>query len=372
MSPTIALYAFANFIIGTGAFVLGGLLSAISLELDIGIATAGQAMTAYAIAAGLLAPGLVVLTGHWSRRRTVALALALCALGNLVCAIATALPVLLAGRVLMGAGTMFAALSAGLAVAESAPQHRGRALSLVYLGVSLSFVLGLPLGTYLAALSTWRAPVLLLAAASVIALALLMWRMPRDLPAAGTRLAGLGALVGRPDIAAPLALTWLYATAIFCTFSYIGPVLQALGPMSPATVSFTLMGVGVAGVAGTLAGGWAADRVGPVTALRGLLGLFLLAQAAVPLTAGHYSITLLVLMAWCASGFAVMPAQQARLAAASPGDTPVLLSLNSALLNLGTASGAAIGGLASAWLGMGHLAWAGVPFIVLGLITLRA
>jgi DHA1 family inner membrane transport protein len=140
--------------------------------------------------------------------------------------------------------------------------------------------------------------------------------------------------------------------------------------MSLGQVSFTLLAVGVSGVIGTLVGGWASDRFGPVLTLTAQLSVFVVAQAAVPLTSGNFTAVLLVLLVWGVAGFGMMPPQQARLAAASPVNAPLLLSLNTSMLYFGTALGSIVGGAASAYLGFGHLAWAGTPFQLLGLVTL--
>ncbi len=168
----------------------------------------------------------------------------------------------------------------------------------------------------------------------------------------------------------PLVLTLLYFTATFTMFGYIGPVLHALGPLSVAQVSLTLLAVGSSGIAGTLIGGWSTDRFGAVSTVRMQLLVFMLAQAAVPLASGSYAAILLVLLVWGASGFGMMPPQQSRLAAASPANAPLLLSLNTSMLYFGTALGSIVGGVSSHLLGFGHIAWAGVPFLMAGFLTL--
>jgi len=280
------------------------------------------------------------------------------------------LTLLLAGRVLMGAGAMFTPIVAGLAFAGTPPAQRGKALSFVFLGISLSYVVGLPMGTWLASIQSWRLPIQVVAVASILVLAVLMLRVPSTLQSPGATFRGAGALVSERQVGLPLLLTLLYFTAIFTLFGYIGPVLQALGPMTVGQVSFMLLAVGVSGVVGTLVGGWANDRFGPVRTLRVQLFIFLLAQLAVPLTRGNYALVLLVMLVWGTAGFGMMPAQQARLAAASPANAPLLLSLNTSMLYFGTALGSIVGGAASGPLGFGQIAWAGAPFLLLGLGTL--
>ena len=92
------LFALCNLVIGSGAFVIGGVLVPIADALQVSVAAAGQAMTAYALSAAVLAPLALVLTGGWPRRRALLVGMAVFALGNLVCALADSLALLLAGR----------------------------------------------------------------------------------------------------------------------------------------------------------------------------------------------------------------------------------------------------------------------------------
>jgi DHA1 family inner membrane transport protein len=368
-APPLALFSLGNLVIGTGAFILAGILGGISADLGVSVPAVGQAMTAYALSTALLAPLLLVLSVNLKRKQAMALALGLFAAGNLVCSLAPNLTTLLAGRVLMGAGAMFTPIVAGLAVAGTPPAQRGKALSFVFLGISLSYVVGLPMGTWLASIHSWRLPIQVVAAASMLVLAVLMLRVPSSLQSPGATFRGAGALVRQREVGLPLLLTLMYFTAIFTLFGYIGPVLQALGPMTVGQLSLMLLAVGVSGVIGTLMGGWANDRFGAVPALKLQLLVFLLAQMAVPLTSGNYVAVLAVLFVWGTAGFGMMPAQQARLAAASPANAPLLLSLNTSMLYFGTAMGSIVGGAASAYLGFGQVAWAGVPFLLLGFAT---
>lgn len=372
MPRLLYLFALCNLLIGTGAFVLSGVLAPLANSLQVNVAAAGQAMTAYALSTAVLAPLALLATGHWPRRRVLCASLAVFALGNALCALAGSLAVLLAGRVLMGVGAVFTAVAAGIAVALVEPARRGRALSLVFIGISLSYVIGLPLGTWLGFAHGWQVPIVLvtvLGGAASIVLALVL---PRDIAAPGASFAGLGALLRRGEVAWALALTLLYFTAIFCVFSYIGPVLQALVPMSTLALSTTLMLFGLSGVAGTLVGGWANDRFGARRTLTTQLAVLALMMALVPLTQGRHALMVAVFVVWGIAGFGMMAPQQSRLAAIAPAQAPILLSLNTSMLYLGTALGAAIGGPAALRVGFDHLAWVGLPFAVAGWLTLRA
>ena len=194
--------------------------------------------------------------------------------------------------------------------------------------------------------------------------------MPADIRAPGASFAGLGRLLARRDVLAALTLTLLYFTAIFAVFSYIGPVLQTLVPMSGERLSVTLALFGLSGVAGTLLGGVANDRYGTQNTLLVQLSVLGATMLALPLTAGSWPALMGVLAAWGMAGFGMMVPQQSRLAALAPAHAPMLLSLNTSMLYLGTASGAVIGGALAARLGFAQLSWAGVPFVAAALVLL--
>ena len=156
MPRILYFFALCNLVIGSGAFILGGILQPVSTALGISVAAAGQAMTAYALATAVLAPLLIVLTADWPRKRAIQLALALFAAGNLVSALAPSLTMLLLGRVLMGAGAMFTAAVSALAVTLVAPALVGRALSTTFLGMSISYAVALPIGAWLGFEYGWR------------------------------------------------------------------------------------------------------------------------------------------------------------------------------------------------------------------------
>ena len=371
MPRPLWLFCLVNLAIGSGAFVITGLLAPMAAGLGIGIAAAGQAMTAYALAAALLAPLLLLATGRWPRRHALLIALALFAMGTALCAAAATLGTLLVGRTLMGAGAVFTPIAAGIALTLVEPARRGQALAFVFLGFSLSYVVGVPLGTWVGMAWGWQTPLWLITALLMLALAAVALRVPRDLAAPGVSFAGSARLLARRDVWMALGLTLMNFTAIFTVFSYIGPVLQALRPMSAAQLSLTLAWFGSAGVAGTLIGGRCNDRFGSRSALRVQLIVLGTMLALLPLTAGSWWALLTVLMLWAGAGFGMIAPQQSWLAALAPAHAPLLLSLNNSMLQLGTAAGAVVGGALAAHVGVAQLSWAGLPFIATGLALLH-
>ena len=370
MPRLLWLFCLVNLVIGTGAFVLGGILVPLARDLAISVPMAGQAMTAYALSTALLAPLVLMATGRWSRKHALLLALLLFAAGNVLCALANSLSALLVGRVLMGLGAVFTPIAAGIALATVAPARRGKALAFVFLGVSLSYVIGVPLGAWLGQVHGWQLPIWLVVALCGLAIGAVARWVPSNVQAPGASFAGLGHLLARGDVLGVLATTLLYFVAIFAVFSYIGPVLQALSPMSGERMSVTLSLFGLAGVAGTVVGGLANDRFGSRRCMAVMLSVLGSSMLLLPLAAGSWFWLVVLLLVWGTAGFGMMVPQQSRLASLAPAQAPVLLSLNASMLYLGTAGGAAIGGAAAGPLGFAHLSWAGVPFVASALVVL--
>jgi MFS transporter, DHA1 family, inner membrane transport protein len=370
MPPILYLFMLTNLVIGTGAFVLTGILKPMSDSMGISLAASGQAMTAYAVASAFLAPLVIVATGQWPRKRAIQLALLLFTLGNVACALSPNLLSLLGGRVLMGVGSMFSALASGVVVAIVEPAKRARALAISFLGIGLSYAIGLPLGTWLGFAYGWHAPIWLVAGFSLLALMMLTVLLPAQIKAPGASFSGLRQVAQLAPVQRVWLRTLLYFIAIFSVFAFVGPVLQALNPMSNAKLSFTLFLFGLSGVVGTFVGGWAADRFGSVPTLFTQLTVLVVGMLLVPLTAGSYALCVGVFVVWGIAGFGMMAPQQSRLANLAPEQAPLLLSLNGSMLYLGTALGAAVSGSFIEVLGLTHLAWVGVPFALAAAATL--
>ena len=364
------LFAACNFVIGTGAFGMTGYLGPVADGLGVSVGAAGQTMTVYALANAVLAPLLMALTARWPRAWVMQGALGLFAVGTLLGAVAPSLTILMVGRVLMGAGAVFTPIAAGLAVQLAAPELRGRALSRTFLGMSLSYVLGMPYGAWLGLQWGWRWPLLSVGVATLLIGWLLHRRLRAGRDTGATSLRGIGAVLRRRDVVLALLLTLLYFTGIFVVTAYMGPVQLALNPLTPGGLSTLLAGIGAAGVIGTLGGGWAADRLGPRRTIALLLAGLLLTMIAVPWTAGHLAWTMVAFSVWTVCGFGLMTPQQSRLAEMAFTQAPLLLSLNASMVYIGTALGSAIGGAAIPILGFERLSWLGAVFVAAALLTL--
>lgn len=340
----IPILSLANFIIGMGAFMVVGLLTPVSESFDIAPATAGNLMIWYALAYAILSPLLVSLTGRQGRRRILTYAMVIFALSNLVAALAPTPEILFASRILTAIGAGLTTPVAAAVVAGLCPPDRqARALAAVFFGLTVSQVLGVPVGSYIGFTFGWRvafATVFLLS----LPMAWLIWtRVPAGLSFAPVSLRDLGRVLINPRLMLSVLFTSFLLGSIYIVYTYISPLLNEIMGYERDGITMILLVFGLGAVLGNLGGGQVADRIGPSRTLFVLAVAQMLIMpwfSALPLDA-----TLLIALCfvWALFGWSFMSAQQVRLISLEPSSAAVLMSLNAAAIYVGAAVGSAIG-----------------------------
>ncbi|GLH78855.1 MFS transporter [Bradyrhizobium sp. SSBR45G] len=368
--------ALATFAIGTEAFVIAGLLPAISSDLGISAPAAGQLVTAYSLAYAIGSPLLAVLFNNVDRKMALAMALSAFIAGNLLAIVAPGFLLLMASRVLMALGAGLCTPTAmGIAVAISAPERRGRAVALVTSGVTVATVIGVPLGTFVGNQVTWRATFGLVAALGALALVGVLLRLPRNLPATTASFADRLAVARHESVVYAILTTMLWAIGGLTVFTYLAVPLQLIG-FSSSDVSLALLVFGCAAAVGNMLGGHLADRLGPIPTMA--MSLFGMAMALVLLSAalkvaapdlGRY-LVLLPVFAWGICGWSFFPAQAASLIRIEPQAATIALSLNASFMYLGFAIGGALGGIVLSTAAPADLGWVGGLSVGAGLAVL--
>jgi predicted MFS family arabinose efflux permease len=351
MNVRIWLLALGSFVIGTEAFMIAGFLPEIADAFRVSASAAGQLVTVYSLVYAVGSPVLMTFTGRTERRRLLAGALLLFAAGNVICGIGHSYGLTLAGRIIAAvAAGLFAPTASAAAAALAEPGKRGRALSAVIGGQTVSLILGVPAGTYLAYASDWTAPFLAVAAGSLLAAALVRGLFP-VMPSAGAApLKERLVYLGRPAISSALFTTLLWGIAIFSVYTYIADLYGGLGAEGEA-ISLVLFVGGIASFAGVALGGFAADRIGPAGTI--CLALSVLAVSLASMSALHAvpvgrilrGASLAAVALYGIGSYAFNPAQQHRLIGLSGPSAGIVLSLNASAIYLGSAAGAFLGGL---------------------------
>ncbi|MFF7605445.1 MFS transporter [Streptomyces parvulus] len=367
----LALLALAvgAFGIGTTEFVMMGLLPDVADDLDISIPTAGHLVSAYALGVVIGAPLLAAATTRMSRRSVLIGLMALFVLGNALSAVAPGEISLLAARFVSGLphGAFFG-VGAVVATGMVAPERKARSVSLMFLGLTVANIVGVPAATAMGQQLGWRATFLGVSAIGVAAIAALVVLIPREnapAPAAGLR----GELAALRSLPVWLALGTTVAGfgALFAAYSYITPMLTDAAGFADTSVTLLLALFGVGATAGNLLGGRLADHslrgtlFGGLAALVVVLALFPVLMRT-PVTAAA-SVALLGMAAFVTGSPLQLMVMEKATAAPS-----LASSANQAAFNLANAGGAWIGGLAlAAGFGVTSPALAGAGLAVLGL-----
>lgn len=346
---TVYLIAVGAFALGMASYVTAGLMPLIASAFSISLAMAAQLVTAFTLAYGLGSPLVVALLPARAQRTGLLLALAVFVLANGASALAPGFASLLAWRAMAGIGAgVYLALGIAAAAGVSAPQQRGKAIGVIMGGMAGGTVLGVPLSLLLAQQLGWTAALWLVAILGALALAGLLWQLPALPVAQAMSLRRKLALLADGRVLLILLVSLLAAVASLGMYTFIAPLLawSAHGAAISATPFLWAWGVG--GIAGSvLVGPWA-DRVAAPKLTCFILLLLALALCALPLAAGWSAWLMLAPIAlWGAAGWALQVPQNQQLLAvrARQGDGNLAIALNESALYLGSAIGAATGGV---------------------------
>ncbi|PTM40207.1 MFS transporter [Bosea sp. 124] len=345
----VALYALTvgAFGIGVTEFVIMGLLLQVSADLGISIPVAGLLMSGYALGVFVGAPILTIATRSLPRKTTLLVLMAIFTLGNLAAALSPSFGWLMAARIVtaLAHGTFFGVGSV-VATGLVAPDRKASAIALMFTGLTLATLLGVPFGSWLGLAYGWRATFWAVTGIGLLALAILAIFVPaareRVVP---SPLSEEFQVLARPQVLLGLAMTVLGFGGIFAVFTYIQPLLVELAGFSEAAVSPILLVFGAGLVVGNLLGGrWADRSLSPA-----LIGTLVLLTAAL-LGAGfafHDRIgAVIAAFGLGAAAFAtVAPLQMWVLQQAGGAGQGLASSLNIAAFNLGNAFGAWLGGV---------------------------
>ena len=344
----LALYALTvgAFGIGVTEFIIMGLPMQVSADLGVSISAAGLLMTGYALGVFVGAPILTLLTRRLPKKTTLLVLMAIFTLGNALAAVAPTYGILMAARLVtaLAHGTFFG-VGALVAVSLVAPERKASAISIMFTGLTLATLLGVPFGAWLGLAFGWRVAFWAVAGVGVVAFGVLAALVPAARETAEPApLREEFAVLARPQVQLGLAMTVLGFGGVFAVFTYIQPILTQLAGFSQAAVSPILLVFGAGLVAGNLLGGRWADK-SLNTALTGTLvaltGVMLASAFAFHSQVGAVIAAFLL----GAAAFAtVAPLQMRVLSQAGGAGQGLASSLNIAAFNLGNAFGAWLGG----------------------------
>jgi predicted MFS family arabinose efflux permease len=353
-----------NFAIGCGVMVVAGCLNDLVRGLGVTVPVGGQLITVAAVMMCFGAPLLAAVVAGWDRRRLLTLSLLWFGAGHALSALMPSYAALLPVRAftVLGAAVFTPQAAAAIGV-MTAPEQRGRAITFVFLGWSLSSVIGMPLHSYVGEAFGWRWAFALVALFSFVGAAAVWRAMPDGVRPAALSLASWRTILTHPLLMGLVLVTALSAAGQFTVFAYFAPYYRQVLDASAGEVSLLFLWFGAFGLLGNVLVSRRIDRLGPARAVTVTLMAMALSLAAWPL-AGSVATMALVMIPWAMGCFSSNSAQQARAAIANPAFAPAMIALNSSAIYLGQAVGAASGGALVAGAGYGSLSAVGLAWMI--------
>ena len=342
-TPLMAL-AVAAFGIGTSEFIIMGLLPDLANDFHVSIPRAGVLVTGYALSVTIGAPIVAIATAKLERKLALLLLMGIFILGNLACALAPSYNLLFSARVLTALchGAFFG-IGSVVATNLVPRRQRSQAIALMFSGLTLANVLGVPAGTALGQAYGWRAAFWAIVPIGIAAAAAVFFLVPSQ-PAGSGGLLHEFRVLRKPQVLLVLAMSVLSSASLFCVFTYIAPTLEAVTLVSPHTVTLTLLLFGIGITIGNLLGGTLSDwRPMPfllcslVTLIASLIALYFAEPYVVPAIA--------MILIWGAIQFAAGAPLQSRIVDQASTAPNLASTLNQGAFNFGNATGASLGGM---------------------------
>jgi DHA1 family inner membrane transport protein len=345
MPLALVVLALSAFAIGTTEFVIMGLLPDVARSLDVSIPSAGWLISGYALGVAIGAPIMAVATASLPRKRALLVLMGIFIVGNLMCAVAADYGFLMFARVVTALchGAFFG-IGSVVAASLVAPNRQASAVALMFTGLTLANVLGVPLGTALGQFMGWRAPFWAVAVLGVLALVGLARVLPAQREQQKPDLRREFSQLRSGGIWIALGTTVMFSAAMFALFTYVAPLLEQVTQVTPRGITWTLFLIGLGLTVGNYTGGRLADwRLGAT--LVGVFAALALVSAAFSWSSAALVPAEINLFIWAMVAFAAVPALQINVMKFGKAAPNLVSTLNIGAFNVGNALGAWVGGL---------------------------
>ncbi|CAM4049365.1 major facilitator transporter [Bacillus manliponensis] len=368
MNLRVYILAMAAFVVGTVELIIGGTLDLVANDLNVSISAAGQLITVFSVVFALAGPVLLAVTGKIERKKLYILALCVFLVGNILSAVSPNYAMLFVARMIGAAsGSLIIALSVTLASSVVAPQFRARAIGIIFMGISGSLVLGVPIGLVLGNAYGWRAPFILIAVLTVVAIIGIMLFLTKIPPTTVlTVREQLATLKDKKIISAQLT-SFLFLTGHLTLYAYLTPFLKEVVHVDANWISVFYFVFGIAAVIGGGFGGWLADKWGSKKSIISIIIAFGIALFILPMVTFSFPLFIAVMTIWSMLSWAISPAQQNYLIETAPETAGIQQGLNNSALHLGIAFGSTIGGVVIEQSSVVYNASIGGIFVILAL-----
>ncbi|MFG6497027.1 MFS transporter [Fictibacillus sp. UD] len=346
MNKRVYMLTIVSFVVGMVELIIGGILDLIAEDLGVSLGKAGFLITIFSLVFAIAAPILLAMTAHIERKRLTLIALIVFLLGNALVIVSPTYTMLLIARILSAAsGSLLVVLCVTMASNIVEGKYRARAIGVVFMGISASLVLGIPVGLMLGNAFGWRAPFILITALTVLSILGVHFFMGRqDSKPAIPIKQQLQTLKNRRILFAQIT-SFLFLAGHLTLYGYLTPFLKMTLGLNGTWVSIVYLIFGIAAVFGGGIGGMLADRFGTKPTILGVTIIFGISIFMIPYTTFAFPLFLVVMIIWSMLSWAITPAMQSYLIESSPETSDIQQSLNNSALHFGIAFGSMIGGI---------------------------
>lgn len=375
----IALLALtlSAFAIGTTEFVIVGLIPTMAADLNVSLPSAGLLVSLYALGVAIGAPVLTALTSKMNRKHVLLAVMGLFVVGNLLAWQAPGYNTLIAARILTGlAHGVFFSIGSTIATGLVSKEKAASAIAIMFTGLTVALVTGVPLGTYIGQHFGWETTFLIVAILGLIALVGSALLVPNNLKQDATAsLKDQLKVLTQPRLLLVYAITALGYGGTFTAFTYLAPILEQVSGFDASAVGLIMLVYGVSVAVGNIQGGKMADKFGPVKALTIIFAGLAAILFVLNFTAYNPIAAVITILVWGAFAFGNVPGLQVYVVKLAekyaPNTVDVASGLNIAAFNVGIALGSWSGGLIVERAGLMNTPWVGGVVVISALLLTR-
>lgn len=346
MHKGIYILAIATFVAGTVEFIITGLLSMIAGDLNVSVGAVGQLVSIFSVVFAFGAPVLMAITSKMERKKLLLIALTVFFFGNVLSIVSPNFIVLLIARIILAAScSVVIVVSITTAANIVTSEIRGRAIGIIFMGISSSLVFGVPLGTLIGENFGWRMTFVLVGGLSLFAMVGIYKFLPKVESQPTIPLIKQVATLKNKRILSVQLISFLQLTGHFTIYTYFAPYLINTMGLSTKMISIVLLVFGMAGILGGWIGGWSTDKFGGGKTIVFNLGLLAITILTLSFAPSSMISLFVIVIIWGTVSWSISPAVQDSLAKVAKDSADIQVGLNNSFSHTGIALGSSLGGI---------------------------